>query len=134
MIDAAPLPPYPAMLMQVFRDAKYMLDVDVAPLFGALVLTNSAWNKISPADQQVMLASAKATQARLLGEAAKQDETSIAAMKARGLTVNTPDAKTMASFRAEADRLVATIKGTLVPADVYDQAQRERDAYRKSKK
>jgi len=134
MIDAAPMPPYLALLMQVFRDAKYMLDVDVAPLFGALVLTNSAWNKISPADQQVMLASAKATQARLLGEAAKQDETSIAAMKARGLTVNTPDAKTMASFRAEADRLVATIKGTLVPADVYDQAQRERDAYRKSKK
>ena len=55
-------------------------------------------------------------------------------MKTRGLTVNTPDAKALASFRAEADRLVATIKGTLVPADIYDLAQRERDAYRKSKK
>ena len=134
MIDAAPLPPYPAMLMQVFRDAKYMLDVNVAPLFGALVLTNTAWNKISPADQAVVMAAAKAAEKRLLSEAAKLDDTSITTMKTRGLTVTTPDAKALAAFRAEADRLVATIKGTLVPADVYDMAQRERDAYRKSKK
>jgi TRAP-type C4-dicarboxylate transport system substrate-binding protein len=134
MIDAAPMPPYLALLMQVFRDAKYMLDVDVAPLFGALVITNSTWNKISAADQAVMVASAKLAQARLLGEATKLDETSIATMKTRGLTVTTPDAKALASFRAEADRLVATIKGTLVPADIYDLAQRERDAYRKTKK
>ena len=32
MIDAAPSPPYPAMMLQIFRDAKYMLDVHVAPL------------------------------------------------------------------------------------------------------
>ena len=32
MIDAAPSPPYPALLLQMFRDAKYMLDVRVAPL------------------------------------------------------------------------------------------------------
>ena len=134
MIDAAPMPPYLALLMQVFRDAKYMLDVDVAPLFGALVITNSTWNKISAADQAVMLASSKVAQTRLLGEAMKLDETSIATMKTRGLTVTTPDPKALASFRAEADRLVATIKGTLVPADIYDLAQRERDAYRKSKK
>ena len=134
MIDAAPMPPYLASLMQVFRDAKYMLDVDVAPLFGALVVTTATWNKISPADQAVMMAAAKAAEKRLLGDAAKLDETSIAAMKTRGLTINTPDAKALASFRAEADRLVSTIKGTLVPADVYDLAQRERDAYRKTKK
>ncbi len=134
MIDAAPMPPYVASLMQVFRDAKYMLDVDVAPLFGALVVTNTAWKKISAADQAVMIASAKTVEKRLLSEAVKLDEAAIAAMKTRGLTVNTPDPKALAGFRAEADRLVATIKGTLVPADVYDLAQRERDAYRKTKK
>ena len=46
MIDAAPSPPYPALVLQIFRDAKYMLDVRVAPLIGALVVTNDAWNKI----------------------------------------------------------------------------------------
>ena len=33
MIDAAPSPPYPALLLQIFRDAKYMLDVRLAPLY-----------------------------------------------------------------------------------------------------
>lgn len=134
MINAAPMPPYPALLLQIFRDAKYMLDVDVAPLYGALVMTNVAWSKLSAADQQAVLAAAKTAEKRLLGEAPKLDADSIATMKTRGLTVNTPDAKTMAAFRAEADRLVGTMRGTLVPADVYDAAVRERDAYRKTAK
>jgi TRAP-type C4-dicarboxylate transport system substrate-binding protein len=134
MIDAAPMPPYPALLLQVFRDAKYMLDVNVAPLYGGLLVTTQTWNKISAADKAVMEASAKVIEKRLLGDAVKLDAQSIATMKTRGLTVNTPDPKALAAFRAEADRLVTTIRGTLVPADVYDLAIRERDAYRKTKK
>src|SRR5688500_17081589 len=134
MIDAAPMPPYPALLLQIFRDAKFMLDIHVAPLYGALVITNEAWNKLSAADKQVVATAAKNADKRLLGEAPKRDADSIATMKTRGLTVNTPDAKTSASFRDEADRLVATMRGTLVPADVYDAAVRERDAYRKTAK
>jgi TRAP-type transport system periplasmic protein len=134
MIDAAPMPPYPALLLQVFRDAKYMLDVHVAPLFGALVMTNEAFGKLSAADRQVVQAAAKAAEKRLLGDAARLDADSIATMKSRGLVVNTPDAKTAASFRAEADRLVTTMRDKLVPGDVYDLAQRERDGFRKTKK
>jgi TRAP-type C4-dicarboxylate transport system substrate-binding protein len=134
MIDAAPMPPYPALLLQIFRDARYMLDVNVAPLYGALLMTSEAWNKLSPADKGVVAAAAKTAETRFLGEAPKLDADSIATMKSRGLTVNTPDAKALASFRAEADRLVGTMRGTLVPADVYDAALRERDAFRKTKK
>ena len=93
MIDAAPMPPYPALLLQVFRDAKYMLDVNVAPLYGGLLVTTQTWNKISAADKAVMDASAKVIEKRLLGEAVKLDASSIATMKTRGLTVNTPDAE-----------------------------------------
>jgi TRAP-type C4-dicarboxylate transport system substrate-binding protein len=134
MIDAAPMPPYPALLLRVFDNAKYMLDVHVAPLFGALVITNEAWNKLSAADKQVVAASAKNAEKRLLGEAAKLDADSIATMKSRGLTVNTPDAKTAAAFRAEAERLIPTMRDVLVPGDVYDIARRERDAFRKTPK
>jgi TRAP-type C4-dicarboxylate transport system substrate-binding protein len=134
MIDAAPMPPYPALLLQIFRDAKYMLDVNVAPLYGGLLLSTQTWNKISADDKAVLLASSKVIEKRLLGDAVKLDATSIATMKTRGLTVTTPDAKALATFRAEADRLVTTIRGTLVPADIYDAAIRERDAFRKTKK
>jgi TRAP-type C4-dicarboxylate transport system substrate-binding protein len=134
MIDAAPTPPYPALLLQIFRDAKFMLDVHIAPLYGALVMTNAAWNKLPAADKPLVLAAAKNAEKRLLGDAPKLDADSIATMKSRGLTVNTPDAKTLATFRAESERLVTTMRGTLVPADVYDMALRERDAYRKTAK
>jgi TRAP-type C4-dicarboxylate transport system substrate-binding protein len=134
MIDAVPMPPNLILLTQAFRDAKYMLDVDVAPLYGALVVSNTAWNKISPADQAVMAAAAKSAEKRFFADAVTADERSIASMKERGLTVNTPDAKALATFRAEADRLVTSIRGTLVPNDIYDIALRERDAYRKTKK
>lgn len=134
MIDAAPMPPYPALLLQIFRDARFMLDVDVTPLYGALLMTGEAWKKLSPADQAVVLAAAKNAEKRFLGEAPKLDADSIATMRTRGLTVNTPDPKSLAAFRAEAERLVATMRGTLVPADVYDAAMREREAFRKTKK
>lgn len=134
MIDAAPSPPYPALLLQIFRDAKYMLDVRFAPLYGAVILTNDAWNKIDANDRPIVLAAAKSAESRLLGDAPKLDADSIATMKTRGLTVTTLDPKTAASFRAEADAFVKSMRGQMVPADIYDAAVRERDAFRKTQK
>ena len=59
-IDAAPSPPVFALTLQFFRDAPYMLDIRVAPLTSATVMTDSAWNKISPDDRTKMLEAAKA--------------------------------------------------------------------------
>jgi TRAP-type C4-dicarboxylate transport system substrate-binding protein len=134
MIDAAPSPPYPALVFQFFRDAKYMLDVRVAPLVGALVITNEAWGKIDAADQPAVLAAAKTLEKRLLTEAPKLDTDSVATMKTRGLTVTTLDEKGLAAFRMEAERMTASMRGTIVPADIFDMALRERDAFRKTKK
>ena len=134
LIDAAPSPPYPALLLQMFRDAKYMLDVRVAPLYGALVMTNDAWNKIDAADRPAVVAAAKTAEKRFLGEAPKLDADSVATMKTRGLTVTTLDAKASAEFRAAVEKYVTTMRGNIVPADAYDAALKERDAYRKTRK
>ena len=56
----------------------------------------------------------------MLGDAPKLDADSIATMKTRGLTVTTLDPKAAAEFRAEAEKLVTTMRGTMVPADIYD--------------
>jgi TRAP-type C4-dicarboxylate transport system substrate-binding protein len=134
LIDAAPSPPYPALLLQIFRDAKYMLDVRVAPLYGALVMTEDAWNKIDAADRPAVIAAAKTAEKRFLGEAPKLDADSVATMKTRGLTVTTLDPKAAAEFRTQAEIFVKTMRGNIVPADAYDAALKERDAYRKSRK
>jgi len=63
-----------------------------------------------------------------------QDAKAVDDMKLRNkkFTVITLDAASLGAFRAEAERLATTMRGSMVPADIYDQAVRERDAFRKT--
>jgi TRAP-type transport system periplasmic protein len=133
LIDTAPNPPYLALSLQIFRDAKYMLDLHIAPLTGAMIMSNSAWNKISAEDKVKVTSAAQAMEKRVRAEAPAQDAESVKQMVARGLQVTTLDAKAAAEFRAAATQLLGTMRGSMVPADIYDVAVQERDALRKSK-
>lgn len=133
MIDAAPSPAYGASMLQIFRDAPYMLDVKLAPLLGATVLTNEAWNKIDAADKPKVLAAATALEQRFMTEAPSMDATAVQTMAARGLKVTTLTPAATAEFRKTAEALVASMRGTTVPADMYDAAMQARSAYRKTK-
>ena len=132
LIDAAPNPPYLALSLQIFRDAKYMLDVHIAPLVAGLIVTNTAWNRITPDDRTKLNAAAQALEQRVRAEAPVQDAESIKQMQARGLQVITLDPKAAAEFRAAATELTTTMRGSMVPADIYDAAVQERNAFRKS--
>jgi TRAP-type C4-dicarboxylate transport system substrate-binding protein len=132
-INAAPIPPVYAVALQIFKDAPHMLDIRLAPLVGATVMTEAAWSKISPDDRTKMLAAAAAMEQQINSQAPALDAKSIAAMKAAGLQIETLDPKAIAEFRAAAENLGATQRGAMIPADVYDLAVRERDAFRKAK-
>ena len=133
LINAAPNPPYLALSLQIFRDARYMLDLHIAPLTAVLVVTNTAWNSISPEDRAKVTAAAQAMEQRVRTEAPLQDAESIKQMQARGLQVITLDPKAADEFRAAAGTLSATIRGTMVPAEIYDAAVQARDAFRTSR-
>jgi TRAP-type C4-dicarboxylate transport system substrate-binding protein len=133
LIDTAPYPPYLAMTLRVFDDAKYMLDLKIAPLTGALLVSQSAWNRVSAEDRAKLTGDAAALESRVRSEAPAQDAESVKVMSRRGLQVTTLDPKAQGEFRAAADQLVKTMRGSMVPADIYDMALQERDAFRKSK-
>ena len=133
LIDTAPYPPYLAMTLRVFDDAKYMLDLKLAPLTGALLISQSAWNRISVEDRAKLTAAAQALETRVRAEAPAQDAESVKVMSSRGLQVTTLDPKALGEFRAAASQLVSTMRGSMVPGDIYDMAVAERDAVRKSK-
>jgi TRAP-type transport system periplasmic protein len=133
LIDTAPYPPYLAMTLRVFDDAKFMLDLKLGPLVGALIISQTAWNRISAEDRAKVTADATALESRVRSEAPTQDAESVKVMSSRGLQVTTLDPKALAEFRGAADQLVKTMRGSMVPADIYDMAVQERDAFRKSK-
>ncbi len=133
-INASPMPPVYAVALQVFRDASYMLDLPVAPLVGATVMTDTAWNKISPADREAMVEVARQMEKQIGDQAPGLDAKSIDEMKKTGILKPIAlDPKDAATFRATVDKLTTTQRGVLVPADVFDLAVKERDAYRKAK-
>lgn len=132
MIDALPSPPLAANLLQWYRKAPYMADIGLGPLAGALVITKSAWNKISPADRAAILGACEKTETRLEREIPGQDSTSVVEMSKRGLTVvhiAPADAKV---WRATAEAFATQLREKTVPKDILDLAVRERDAVRKA--
>lgn len=133
LIDTAPYPAYLAMSLNIYTDARYMLDLHIGPLTGALVITDTAWNRLSAEDRTAIEADAQAFESRLRTEVPKNDADAVKQMSTRGLQVITPDPKAAAEFRAAGSQLAATMRGTMVPADVYDAAVQARDAFRASK-
>jgi TRAP-type transport system periplasmic protein len=133
VINAAPMPPVYAVAMRIFKDARYMLDVRLAPLLGATVITDAAWNLISQEDRAKVLVAAAVMEHDINTQAPALDIKSIGAMEAAGLHIVTLDAKAAAEFRGAAEKLGATQRGGMIPADVYDFAVREREAFRKTK-
>jgi TRAP-type C4-dicarboxylate transport system substrate-binding protein len=134
IIQATPMPPYGAVALQISRSVKHMLDVNVDPLIGAVIMTDTMWNKIAPEDRTRMMAAAKTLEKTLQVEVPKQDAASVVAMQSKGVTVTKLDAAGMAAFRAEADKLAVSMRGKMVPADVYDLALQARDEFRKTRR
>jgi TRAP-type C4-dicarboxylate transport system substrate-binding protein len=132
-IDTAAYVPYLALLQRVFSDAPYMLDVKLAPLPGALIMSNTAWNKLTPEDRDKITAAAKVLEDKVHAAIPKMDADSIKAMQDRGLKVIKADPKAVAEFRATASQLVTTMRGEMVPPDVFDLAVQARDGVRKAK-
>jgi TRAP-type C4-dicarboxylate transport system substrate-binding protein len=129
MIEAIPVTPLSALAFQWYEQTPYMLDLGLAPLVGATIMTTEAWNRISPEDQPKILAACAAMGDRLNADVPRQDGEAIAEMEKRKLTVTKA---TGDEWRKAAEEFSRSMRGTMVPADIYDLALRERDAYRKT--
>ncbi len=74
MIQATPMPPYGAVVASgVPQRPSTCCDINVDPLIGALIMTDTAWEKISAEDHDKIVAAAKAMEKRLQTEVPAQD-------------------------------------------------------------
>jgi TRAP-type C4-dicarboxylate transport system substrate-binding protein len=128
MVEAVPTTPLAALLFQWYRQTPNMLDIGLAPVVGATVMTRKAWNAIPEADRPKLRAAAMAVQKRLQDDVPKQDAAAVAEMTKRGLVVTQASAP---EWRREIDALAKTMRGEMVPPEMFDLAVKARDAYRK---
>ena len=130
MINVVPSTPYFALATQIYNTAPHMLEINWAPIVGALVVTQKTWADMSPELQASMRSASDQAGAVIRAQARKEVDEAVDAMKKRGLKVTTPTTAQMQEWNALADSLYPRIRGTMVPAETFDEVMLHLKAYR----
>jgi TRAP-type C4-dicarboxylate transport system substrate-binding protein len=133
MINAVPSTPYFALATQIYNTAPNMLDLNWAPIVGALVITKKAWDDMTPEIQSVVREAGSKAGAQIRTKARQEVDEAVEAMKKRGLNVNKPNAEQMKEWNDLADRLYPKIRGKLVPAETFDEVVGHLKTFRSGK-
>lgn len=133
MISVVPSTPYFALASQIYTTAPNMLEINWAPIVGALVVTKKAWDEMTPDTQNAVRSAGDKAGAQMRAKARQEVDEAVEAMKKRGLIVNKPTPAQLREWDELAEKLYPRIRGTLVPADTFDEVFRHLKAYRAGK-
>lgn len=133
MIDVVPTTPIAALSLQWFRQTPHMMGLGLAPLVGGVVVTKSAWEKVSPEDRAKLEAAALAAEKELEREVPLQDRGAIDQMKQRGLTVQELSAAEQAPWREEARRFAESWRDGRVPPEILQAVEAAVAEFRKGR-
>ena len=133
MISVVPSTPYFALASQIYNTAPNMLEINWAPIVGALVITKKAWDEMTPALQETLRAAGEKAGAQIRVKARQEVDEAVEAMKKRGLKVNRPNVEQMREWNDLAERLYPRIRGAMVPAETFDEVFTHLKAYRSGK-
>ncbi len=133
MISVVPSTPYFALASQIYNTAPNMLEINWAPIVGALVVTKKAWDDMSPALQEKMRAAGDKAGVQLRVKARQEVDEAVEAMRKRGLKINRPNAEQMREWNDLAEKLYPRIRGAMVPAATFDEVFNHLKVYRAGK-
>jgi TRAP-type C4-dicarboxylate transport system substrate-binding protein len=120
LINAFDTMPYYALASQAYRHTRYMIDLNWAPLPGALVITKDTWEKIPEELRPVLKAEAAEFADRFRAETRRMDEEALQAMTERGLEIVTPTGEIRAEWDREAEAVYPKVRGFFVPEETFD--------------
>ena len=133
MINVVPSTPYFALASQIFSTAGNMLEINWAPIVGAMVITRKAWDDMSPAAQAALRSAGEKAGVQIRAKARQEVDEAVDAMKKRGLKVHRPSPEQMREWNDLAEKLYPRIRGAMVPAETFDEVFAHLKAYRASK-
>lgn len=129
-ISAVPMPPFFALAGQLDAQTKYMIELNWAPLVGAAVVRKKSWDRVPAAARDEMLKIAADIGRDVKTAGRSESESSVNAMVKRGLVVQKITPEVEAEWRTVAESVYDKIRGKVVPADMFDEAQRLLKEYR----
>ena len=133
MINVVPSTPYFALASQIYMTAPNMLEINWAPIVGALVVTSKAWGEMSPEVQAALRSASDKAGVQMRSKARQEVNEAVDAMAKRGLKINRPTAEQMHEWDQLAQKLYPRIRGVMVPADTFDEVFAHLKAFRAGK-
>jgi len=131
MIDTVPAAPVWALVGQFDRTAPYMLRINWVPIVGAVVMTTRTLDAMSDAGRAALRAAAAEAGETLRQHRNKRDEDIIRALEGRGLKILTLTPEAEGAWQQFAHRAWPKVRGSMVPADMFDKVQGLLADYRK---
>jgi TRAP-type transport system periplasmic protein len=123
LINAVPVTAMWALASQIDGAAQHMLDVRWVPIVGAAVITRKAWDSLSPRGKEAMRDAASKAAAVVRARREAGDLEAVEAMKKRGLQVHSLTPELEAEWRQLTQSIYPKLRGTMVPADMFDAVQ-----------
>lgn len=130
MIDTVPAAPLWALVGQFDRTASYMLRINWVPIVGAVVMSTKSLDAMSPAGRAALLEASVSAGETLRTHRNTRDDEIIRALEARGLKVTTPTPELERDWQELARKSWPRIRGTMVPAEMFDRVERLLAEYR----
>ncbi len=130
LIEAIPTTPSIAMALQWFRHTPYMIDLIIAPLPGALIISKSRWERIPAGMRPKLEAAAQDVIARLRARDQHLEADAVRAMQKRGLKVMKPSPAEIRAWDAAADKVNRKVRGSYVAAEYFDRILRTLTSFR----
>jgi len=134
-VDAVPTIPIVALAGQYYTAAKHMTEVNWTPVVGATIITAKAWDSVPAPSRDVLLAAAAEAGKKIQEQSRRENEQAVQTMKTKwGLEVHAVSPQLDQEWRTFAEGIYPRIRGTMVPADMFDRTKQLVDEYRASHK
>jgi TRAP-type C4-dicarboxylate transport system substrate-binding protein len=135
MIEAVPVPPLAAMQLQYYKLVPYMVDLGLAPMLGAMLITTRTWSRIDEADRPKLLEAGAAAEEKLLILIPNLDQTAIKLMGSQGLTVTeVSKGEHTKEWLEAAEGFANDMRGDVVPTEIYDRTVEAVTEFRQQQK
>ena len=132
MITTVAMPPLVALAGRINGPAPHMLDLNWVPMVGAAIVRSDVWEKIPPAIRARMRADADEAGEKIRASGRRDGEESVRAMQQHGLQIHVPSPEAEREWQEFATQLYPKIRGTVVPADIFDAVEHHVREFRAS--
>ena len=132
MVDTVPTAPFLSLAGQYDLVARHMLELPWVPLVGATVITKKTWDTIPPQEHEAFRQAAFEAGKQMQARGRQESLEAIEAMKKRGLQVHPVSPALMDEWQRFCEAVYPHMRGSMVPADMFDEVFRLVKHYRGS--